>query len=195
MHALVNGVRFGAVVFVVALALAGCGGSGRSSPSSSVSTSPSASWSRPDAPPDPHTLLRAGAVAVSQVPDSVLIFIESETNDVGTWKVRVVTPDGTEHQLKIDSDGESVLVGPTVTEDSDADKAKRRANVDGAHLDYRGAVDKVLGAVPNGSITELSLVDMNGTVVWDADVWDTELVEHDVTVDAASGAVTANRQV
>lgn len=195
MHGLVSGVRFGAVVIVVALALAGCGGSGKSGPSSSESTTPEASWSRPEAPPDPRTLLRAGDLAVSQVPDSVLIFIESQTSDAGTWKARVVTRDGTEHQLKIGSDGVAVLVGPTATEDSDADKAKRRANIDGAHLDYRVAVDKVLGAVPNSSITELSLLDMNGTVVWDADVWDAELAERDVTVDAASGAVTANRQV
>ncbi|MEO6792584.1 MAG: PepSY domain-containing protein [Mycobacterium sp.] len=195
MHALVNGVRLGAVVIVATLMLGGCSGNDGSGSTSAQSTSPEASWSRPDAPPDPHTLLRAGDLAVSQVPNSVLIFIESQASDMGTWKARVVTPDGAEQQLKIGSDGGAVLVGPTGTEDSDADKAKRRANVDGAHLDYRSAVAKVLTAVPNGSITELSLLDMNGTVVWDADVWDTELVEHDVTIDAASGAVTANRPV
>lgn len=195
MHGLVNGVRFGAVVIVVALALAGCSGNGRSDSKSRGSTTPEASWSRPDAPPDPHTLLRAGDLAVSQVADSVLIFIESQSSDAGTWKARVVTHDGVERQLKIGSDGVAVLVGPTATDDSDADKAKRRANVDGAHLDYRAAVKRVLTAVPNASITELGLLDMNGTVVWDADVWDADLVEHDVTVDAASGAITSNRQV
>lgn len=194
MHALGNVVRFGAVVIVAALALAGCSDKGASGASSQESVAPEASWTRPDAPPDPHTLLRAGDLAVSQVPDSVLIFIESQTSDAGTWKARVVTPDGTEHQVKVASDGVSVLVGPTATEDSDADKAKRRANVDGTHLDYRSAVDRVLRAVPNSSITELSLLDMNGTVVWEADVWDDQLSERDVTVDAASGAVTVNRQ-
>lgn len=191
MHGLVNGVRFGAVVIVVALALAGC--SGRSGSKAVDSTTPEASWSGPDAPPDPRTLLRAGDLAVSQVPESVLIFIESQSRDAGTWKARVVTSDGAERQLKIGSDGVAVLVGPTATEDSDADKAKRRANVEGARLDYRAAVNRVLTAVPNGSITELSLLDMNGTVVWDADVWDTDLIERDVTVDAASGAITTNR--
>lgn len=195
MHGLVNGVRFGAVVIVAVLALAGCSGNSRSGVKSEESPTPGASWSRPDAPPDPHTLLRAGDLAVSQVPNSVLIFIESQANDAGTWKARVVTRDGAERQLTIGSDAVSVLVGPTATDDSDADKAKRRANVDGAHLDYRAAVTRVLVAVPNGSITELSLLDMNGTVVWDADVWDAELVEHDVTIDAASGAITSNRKV
>ncbi|OBK85379.1 hypothetical protein A5649_00170 [Mycolicibacter heraklionensis] len=194
MHALGKVVRFGAVVIVAALALAGCSGKGTSGASSEEPSAPGASWTRPDAPPDPLTLLRAGDLAIAQVPDSVLIFIESQTSDAGTWKARVVTRDGTEHQVKIDSDGVSVLVGPTATDDSDADKAKRRANVDGTHLDYRSAVERVLRAVPNSSITELSLLDMNGTVVWEADVWDDKLAERDVTVDAATGAVTANRQ-
>ncbi|MBS9533369.1 PepSY domain-containing protein [Mycobacterium sp. M1] len=196
MRGLVHGSRLGAVLIAVAmLALAGCGGSGKQGAASAQSTSPEGTWSRPDAPPDPHTLLRAGALAVGQVPDSALIFIESQTNDAGTWKVRVVTPDGSEQQLKIGADGVAVLVGPASTNDSDGDKAKRRANIDGAHLDYEAAVGKILAEVPNGSITGLSLVDMNGTIVWDADVWDTELVEHDVTINAATGAVTANRQV
>jgi len=195
MHALGNVVRFGAVAVVATLALSGCSGRGSSVASSQESATPEASWTRPDAPPDPQTLIRAGDLAVSQVPDSVLIFIESQTSDAGTWKARVVTPDGTEHQLKIESEAAAVLVGPTATEDSDADKAKRRANVDGTHLDYRGAVDRILHAVPSGSITELSLLDVNGTVVWEADVWDDKLAERDVAVDAASGAVTVNRQV
>lgn len=195
MHDLVKGVRFGAVVIVIALAFAGCSGSDRSGTKAAGSSTPGASWSRPDAPPDPRTLLRAGDLAVSQVRNSVLIFIESETNDAGTWRARVVTPDGAERQLTIGSDAVAVLTGPTATDDSDADKAKRRANVDGAHLDYRAAVNRVLTAVPSGAITELSLLDINGTVVWDADVWDTDLLERDVVIDAASGAITTNRQV
>lgn len=195
MRGLVNVVGSGLVAVVVALSLAGCGDNGTSGASASGSAAPDASWSRPEAPPDPRTLVRASELAVSQVPDSALIFIESLTSDAGTWKAGLVTPDGTEHQVKIGSDGIAVLVGPTVTDDGEADKAKRRANVEGAHLDFRSAVDTVLAAVPNGSITELSLLDINGTVVWNADVWDQDLAERDVTVDAASGKVTANRRV
>lgn len=193
MHALVKGAQSGVVMVMVVLGLAGCGGQG--SPSTSASSPTSGGWVRPDAPPDPRTLLNAGAQALAQVPDSALIFIQSQTDDVGTWKVQLVTPDGAEQQVKIASDGVSVLVGPTPVDSSAAGETKRRANVDGAHLDYRAAVERVLAAVPNGSITELGLLDVNGTIVWDADVWDTDLVEHDVTVNAASGAITANRQV
>ncbi|MGV0626679.1 PepSY domain-containing protein [Mycolicibacter minnesotensis] len=193
MQALVNGFRFGAVMIVVALALSGCGGTGMSGPSSEEAPAAPEAWTGSEAPPDPDNLLRAGDLAVAQVPDSVLIFIENQTSDAGTWNAGVVAPDGTEHRLQIGADGVAVLTGPTVTEDSDADKAKRRANVDGTHLDHRGAVDRVLGAVPDSSITELSLIDVNGTVVWDADVWDDKLAEHNVTVNAASGAVIGNR--
>ncbi len=64
-----------------------------------------------------------------------------------------------------------------------------------AHLDYRAAVDKFLAAVPNGSITEMSLGDSNGSTVWQADVWDYYIVEHKVTINAASGELIANKQV
>ena len=62
-------------------------------------------------------------------------------------------------------------------------------------LDYRAAVDKMLAAVPSGSITGLDLGDNNGTTVWQADVWDLYIVEHKVTINAASGELIANKQV
>lgn len=200
MSALAHGFRFGAVLVAGAvLALAGCGGSGSSgapqTQTQTQTTTAAGSRSAPDVPPDPHTLLRAGVLALAQVPGSALIFIGSQTDDAGTWKVDVVTPDGTEQELKIGSDGVAVLVGPTPTNDNGADKAKRLATLASAHPDYRAAVDRALAAVPNGSITELSLLDVNGTVAWHAQVWDTYLVEHRVIIDGASGKVTSNQQV
>lgn len=188
------GAAFVAVMSAAVPWQAGCANStqpGAASSAPSASAGPTASWSRPDAPPDPHTLLRAGATALAQVPDSTLVCIESETDDAGTWKVQVVTADGTEQQAKIGVDGITVLVGPTPHDDSDADQANRRDQVQAARLDYRAAVHKALAAVPNGSITQLSLTDR----VWEAVVWDTYLVEHQVTIDAVSGDVTANKQV
>ncbi|MGH3634325.1 PepSY domain-containing protein [Mycobacterium sp.] len=188
----IRAVSIGAVL----VALAGCGNSGNTSaPSATTTTTSGASWSRPDAPPDPRTLLRTGATAVATVPNSTLIFIESETDDAGTWKVQVVTPDGTEQQMKIGVDGFTVLVGPTPKNDSAADKAEHRNLVQAAHLDYQAAVNKTLAALPNGSITKLNLDQKNGTTSWDADVWDVNLVEHQVTINAASGELVANKQV
>jgi hypothetical protein len=182
-------------IFIASLALSGCGNGGNPAVTSTSTTTSGGSWSPPATPPDHHTLLRAAASAVAKAPDSTLVFIESETNDEGTWKVQVVTPDGTEQQMKVGVDGFTVLVGPTPKNDSDADKAKRRAEVQAARLDYRSAVDKMLAAVPNGSITELNLIDLNGSTVWEAHVWDTSLVGHDVTINAASGELEANKQV
>ncbi|KAA8957645.1 metallopeptidase [Mycobacterium sp.] len=187
-----------ASIGVVVVALAGCGHSGKPAATSATSTDKTtagASWSpAPSAPPDPQTLLRAGSTAVAKVPDSTLIFIQSDTADAGTWKIRLATPDGNEQELKTGSDGITVLVGPTPRNDSDADKAKRRNLVQAARLDYQTAVNKVLAAVPNGSITELRLDDKDGTTLWDADVYDTYLVEHKVAINATSGDLVANKQ-
>lgn len=97
--------------------------------------------------------------------------------------------------MDVSSDGVTVMVGPTPKNETDADKAKHRALVQAARLDYRAAVDKILAAVPNGSITELNLGDSNGTTVWEADVWDSYIVEHKVAINTASGELIANKQV
>jgi uncharacterized membrane protein YkoI len=186
-----------ALIGVVLVALAGCGHSGNpSATSATATTTTGSSWSvAPATPPDPHTLLRAAASAVAKVPGGTLTFIQSQTDDTGTWKVRVVTPDGYEQQVKVGSDGYAVLVGPNPRKDSDADKAKRRGLVQTAHLDYQAAMNKMLAALPNGSITELELDDKNGTTMWEAVVWDTNLVGHKVAINAASGELVANNQV
>lgn len=143
--------------------------------------------------PDPRTLVHAAGTAVAAVPNGTLTLIRTEQG--GAWRAVVVTPDGTEQAMDVSSDGVELLVGPTPKNESDADKAKNRARVQAARLDYRAAVDKFLAAVPNGSITELNLDETNGTTVWEADVWDTYLVEHKVTINAASGEVISNKQV
>lgn len=153
------------------VALTGCGHSGNSAATSATGTTPRATWSRPSAPPDPRTLEHAAGTVVAAVPNSMLTFIRTEQG--GAWKVFVVTPAGTEQAMDAASDGGTVLVGPTPKGESDADKANNRFRVQAAHLDYRAAVDKLLAAVPNGSITELSLADSNGSTAWEADVWDT----------------------
>lgn len=138
-------------------------------------------------------MLQAGALAVKKVPGGTLTSIR--TQETGTWRVHVVTADGTEQSMDVSSDGVTILVGPTPKNQSDADKAKNHALAQAAKLDYRVAVEKFLAAVPNGSISEMHLAEAGGHTVWDADVWDTYIVEHKVTLNAASGDVIANKQV
>jgi uncharacterized membrane protein YkoI len=178
-------------IAVVLVALAGCGHYPARHSGNKSAASGSSGSAVPAAPPNPQMLLRAAGTAVAKVPGSTLIFIQSQTDDTGTWKTHVVTSGGTEQQLKVGSDGYTVLVGPNPRNDSDADKAKRRDLVQAAHLDYRAAVDKILVAVPDGAITTLKLDDQNGTTMWEADVWDTNLVEHKVAINAASGELAA----
>ena len=198
--------RVGTLVVVAVLALAGCGSVSRrttadTASGSAGSTTPDPALIQPDAPPDPLTLRRAGATALAGVPGATLTFIESQTDDAGTWKVRVVTGGGDEQQLKIGADGVTVLVGPTAVPDNDAaDGAARMARVRAAHLDYLAAVDAMLAAVTSGSITRLSLTDRTATAaadapVWQAIVWDIYLVAHEVTVDAVSGELVTDKQV
>lgn len=136
---------------------------------------------------------RAGASAVAAAPNGTLTSIR--TQESGAWRVVVVTQDGTEQAMDVSSDGNTVLVGPSPKNESDADKAKNRARLRAARLDYRAAVDRFLTAVPNGAITEMSLDDSNGNIAWEADVWDTYIVEHKVTINAATGELIANKQV
>jgi len=182
-----------AFLLLAIAALAGCGHSGKPAATSGTSTSAGSHWSRPSAPPDPQTLLQAGALAVGKVPGGTLTSIR--TQETGSWRVHVVTADGTEQSMDVSSDGVTILVGPTPKNRSDADKAQNRALVQAATLNYRTAVEKFLATVPNGSITEMHLAETNGTTVWEAVVWDTYIVEHKITLNAASGDVIANKQV
>ncbi|MCV7029713.1 hypothetical protein [Mycobacterium sherrisii] len=177
--------------------LAGCGHGGDSTATSTL-TSPSSTgvhttWTRPDAPPDPHNLIHAGSVALAAVPGGKLTSVKSQ--ETGSWRVLVATPDGTNQAMDVSSDGATLMVGPTPANQSDADKAETRALVQAARLDYRAAAEKILAIIAGASISALELDDSNGATVWQAVAWDTFIVEHQVTIDAATGNVIANKQL
>src|SRR5690625_145300 len=187
----VTGLRLLAVAAAMVAALIGCD---PSRPAGPVPPGPSAPVA-PQAPPDPQTLLRAGATAIANLPGSTLVFIAEDTDsaeDTGTWTARLVTTDGTEQQVTLGVDGDVVLDGPVPVTDTGTDKVERRERVGAARLDYRGAVDKTLAAVPDGSITELRLNGDADGVRWAATVWDLTPVAHRVTLDAASGELIAD---
>lgn len=177
--------------------LAGCGHSGDSTATSSMaapsSTAVHTTWTRPDTPPDPHNLIHAGSVALGAVPGGKLTSIKSQ--ETGTWRVLVATPDGANQAMDVSSDGATLMVGPTPANQDDSDKAKTRALVHAARLDYRTAAEKILAIIAGASISELELEDSNGATVWQAVAWDTFIVEHQVTLDAVSGNVIANKQL
>lgn len=181
-----------ACVALAIAALAGCGHNGTPGAASTTSA-PQPSSTAPVNPPDPLTLLKAGAGAVKAVPNGTLTFIR--TQEAGSWRVLVATPDGTEQRMDVSSNGVDVMVGPTPKNENDAEKSQTRALVQATRIDYRTAMDKILSVVHDGGASEMSLVDGNGIPVWNADVWDLNMVEHLVTINAVTGDVIANKTV
>ncbi|MFC7107530.1 PepSY domain-containing protein [Nonomuraea rubra] len=139
--------------------------------------------------PGAGDLKQAAQAALGAVPGSTLVSIETEENG-RLWEVQVVGEDGTEHQLDVESG--KVVSGPTTEQEDNADKAKHRARVSAAELDYAQAADKIAAAVPEGRITELNLDTEQGKTVWEADVIGADGTKHEVAVDAATGSVTRN---
>jgi hypothetical protein len=125
------------------------------------------------------------------VPNGTLTFIK--TQETGSWRVLVATPDGIEQRMDVSPDGYDVMVGPTPKGQSDADKSQTRALVQATRVDYRGATDKIQAVIQYGGASEMSLVDSNGIPVWNADVWDLNIVEHRVTINAVTGDLIANK--
>ncbi|WP_344473776.1 PepSY domain-containing protein [Nonomuraea monospora] len=187
-----NKTIIGALVGASVLA-GGCGAVVREVERLAVRTSPTIGTptfaSSPAGSPGAGDLKQAAQAALGAVPGSTLVSIETEENG-RLWEVQVVGKDGTEHQLDVESG--KVVAGPTTEQEDADDKAKHRARVSAAKLDYAQAADKIVAAVPEGRVTELNLDTEQGKTVWEADVVGADGVKHEVAVDAATGAVTRN---
>ncbi|MFJ1881307.1 MULTISPECIES: PepSY domain-containing protein [unclassified Streptomyces] len=90
----------------------------------------------------------------------------------------------------------AVLVGGTAATavafaDDDSHDRETRSSVksgDTARTDVAQAVAAAVKAVP-GTVTEAELDDEDGGLVWELDVYGSDKVRHDVTVDAGNGKV------
>lgn len=198
-----NAVCIAGVVTVLTAAVA-CGGGESPTPSSPggaqgttaaqspAAQSPAAPTSTQPSVTGNTALLAAAETARGTVPDSTVYAIESE-HDNTQWEVAVVATDGVKHEVEVSADGATVLTGPIAKPDDAKDVTKHRNRVQAAKLDFRAAVDAITKAV-DGRITELGLDNRDdGTVVWEADVIDSANTVHEVSVDAATGAVVAQK--
>ncbi|MFD8379156.1 PepSY domain-containing protein [Streptomyces sp. NPDC059679] len=103
------------------------------------------------------------------------------------WKVDVVTAKGAEHEVTVNTTSGKVTANRTDHDDTDDDAALARS----AKTSLSQAVDAALKKIP-GTATSAELDDDNGrSAAWEIDVTDTKGAEHEVTVDARSGKVTA----
>jgi len=184
------------VVSAFALALAGCSADDGASQSPTPGPSTAAPTIAPSGPAsdespsagsaDAGALLRVGERALQEVPESTLVSIETE-RDGTVWEVQLVLSDGSEYEVELSADGETVVGQPRAKDESAADRAKHQDRVKAATLDYRAAVQRILEIVPGGRITELDLDSENGVTVWEADVRDQAGAKHPVVIDAGDG--------
>lgn len=104
------------------------------------------------------------------------------------WKVEVVTDQGVEHEVTVNgADGKVTDSKVDQDDDRDGDLALVRS----ARTDIGRAVDAALGKVAGTVTSAESDEDHGRTAAWQVDVTDAKGAEHEVTVDAASGRVTA----
>lgn len=171
---------------------------GGHSSSASGSTAPSPEASSPTEPETPaHAdavadLIRAGRTAEQAVDEGTVIAIE--TDDHG-WEVDLADESGVEQQVVISADGRTVVKGPEPDDDQE-DRAKNRARLEGAELDYADAAERAAREVPGGTITELELDNhrsASGQVVWDCELRAAD-GKHEVTLDAGDGTVLVHEK-
>ncbi|MEW2179115.1 PepSY domain-containing protein [Streptomyces sp. NPDC005406] len=87
----------------------------------------------------------------------------------------------------------AVLVGGgAATAVAFADDDGREASGGTARVSAQDAASSAVRAVP-GTVTEAELDDEDGALVWELDVYGSDKVWHDVTVDAADGEVRGKR--
>ncbi|MFE7168566.1 PepSY domain-containing protein [Streptomyces sp. NPDC057616] len=129
-------------------------------------------------------LKQAAEAAVKSVAGTVTSAEFEEEHGRAVWKVDVLDAAGTEHDVTVNADGKVVARS---TDQDDGDDAAR------VKLDRTGlgrAVDAALGRSA-GTATSAELDDHGRAVAWQVDVTDARGTEHEVTVDARSGQVTA----
>lgn len=136
--------------------------------SPSMSDSASGSMSPSSAPTsEAGTLVVAAATARRAVADSTAFSVDQQEN--GEWEVTLVTSDGSEQDVTVSSDGQSVTAGP-VEDTDDNGKADRdeRLRLLGVPVDLEAAVRAAAeSAAGDGEPTGAELDEKKGTAVWE----------------------------
>ncbi|MEE6272749.1 PepSY domain-containing protein [Georgenia wangjunii] len=195
-----------AALTLVAGALAGCGGDGGSDqteePGIESTGSPAASPSEtvtdlaPDQPslspgssasPDAFAADDAGLTALSTAETAVenarAFELDRSDDDGGRWEVQIAA-DGVEHEVRVSLDGTTLIDHEREDELDDED----RTRLDAASVAAAEAGFNALSEV-SGAITEITLDEERGTVVWEVEVRTSDGADIDVLIDAATGEV------
>ncbi|MGO4418904.1 PepSY domain-containing protein [Streptomyces sp. MCAF7] len=138
-------------------------------------------------------LKQAADAAVASVAGKVTSVELEGHHGKAVWKVDVVTAKGAEHEVTVNTTSGKVTANRTDHDDTGHDDTDEAALARSAKIGLGQAVDAALKKIP-GTATSAELDDDNGrSAAWDIEVTDTKGAEHEVTVDARSGKVTAVR--
>ncbi|MFF8866046.1 PepSY domain-containing protein [Streptomyces sp. NPDC015139] len=134
-------------------------------------------------------LKQAVAVATRSTAGTVTEIELDDSLGKPVWKAEVVDARGTERAFTVDAtDGTVTATGTAKDDDSDDDDATLAKS---AGTDATRAVDAALAKL-KGTATAAELEGEHGTPVWHVDVTDAKGRDHEVTVGARSGKVTAS---
>ncbi|MDT0319710.1 PepSY domain-containing protein [Streptomyces millisiae] len=115
---------------------------------------------------------------------------EDDGRHAGTWEVEVFGDDGQWYQVRVSEDGAEVVDSRTDQDEDGDDQDDARTAAD-ARVDAARAVDIALGEVSgNGTVESVSLDDGR----WDVELRGDDGTEHEVSIDPASGDITAQEQ-
>jgi len=196
---------FAGIPLTGVLLLSACATGSDASPAGST-TSAAPSTTAPTSSPAPTTtsttdsatgtvpagaLVAAGKTALNAVGSGTVVSIDEEAGGT-SWEVVVVAKDGNEKEVHVSGDGKSVTAGPTAETSDAEDLAENKALLVAAKLSYAQAAIVMTDTVA-GAVTELSLDENAGAVVWEGDVVDSANVTHSIRINAGSGAVISNQ--
>ncbi|MFC4535644.1 PepSY domain-containing protein [Sphaerisporangium dianthi] len=159
--------------------------------------SPSSATSAPAVPRD-----QAEKTALAKVPGGKVTSAElDDEHGKQVWDFDITGTDGVEHEITVDASSGAVVTNKagdandandTDTDDTGLEDGGSTAT--SAPAVARDQAEKTaLAKVPGGKVTSAELDDEHGKQVWDFDITGTDGAEHEITVDASSGAVVTNQ--
>ncbi|MFV5997941.1 PepSY domain-containing protein, partial [Streptomyces sp. NPDC056231] len=158
---------------------------------------------------DDSALAKSTGVDLKQAVDAALKSVQGTVTSVdldkeqgkAAWEVEIVDANGAEHEVTVDAQTGKVTVAQA-HKDDEGDDTKRGKSDDGseeaalakaAKTDVKAAADAALKSV-QGTATSAELGNDDGkATVWEVEIVDANGAEHEVTVDAQTGKVTATK--
>ncbi|NVI87421.1 PepSY domain-containing protein [Actinomadura sp. BRA 177] len=139
------------------------------------------------APQTSVSIKQAVDAALKAVPGKVAEIELDDEHGRTAWEVDVVAENGDRRDVAVDSGTGKVLTNRADDRDDD-DRDDDPAALRKAKVTAPAAADAALKAV-SGRVTSADFETEHGKAVWEVDVTGKDGVEHEVTVDAATGKV------